>query len=151
MNSVAARSVVLAAMLLAVLPGQAMAIQGGEIDNEKTFSNVAILRFIDSDGTYPTDRWRCTGTLVSPTIIITAAHCTEAPADTVYYSFDWQGPLGEPTPRREAPPAWPTIPAAHSAARTRTEPRASSPTRTGTATCSCSRSTTSGSSSSTSQ
>jgi hypothetical protein len=29
-------------------------------------------------------------------LIITAARCTEAPVDTVYYSFNWQGPLGEP-------------------------------------------------------
>jgi hypothetical protein len=90
------RRALAAATLLLALPAQASAVQAGERDVNNTFSNVAILRFIDSDGTYPTDRWRCTGTLVSPTVIITAAHCTEAPVDTVYYSFDWQGPLGEP-------------------------------------------------------
>jgi hypothetical protein len=90
------RRALTAALLTLALPGQAAAVQGGERDVDNTFSNVAILRFIDTDGTYPTDRWRCTGTLVSPTVIITAAHCTEAPADIVYYSFDWQGPLGEP-------------------------------------------------------
>ena len=90
------RSALTAGLLTLALPGQALAIQGGESDVDNVFSNVAILRFIDSDGTYPEDRWRCTGTLVAPTIIITAAHCTEAPVDTVYYSFDWQGPLGEP-------------------------------------------------------
>ena len=90
------RAALAAGLVTLAVPGQAAAIQAGERDVSNRFSNVAILRFIDSDGTYPTDRWRCTGTLVAPTIIITAAHCAEAPVDTVYHSFDWQGPLGEP-------------------------------------------------------
>lgn len=90
------RAVLALSALAVVVPSQALAIQGGQVDTNNTFSNVAILRFVDSDGDYPADRWRCTGTLVAPDVIITAAHCTEAPVDTVYYSFAVQGPLGEP-------------------------------------------------------
>ena len=99
------RAALAVGLLMLAVPGQAAAIQAGERDVSNRFSNVAILRFIDSDGTYPTDRWRCTGTLVSPTVIITAAHCTEAPVDTVYYSFDWQGPQGEPDAKPGIPAA----------------------------------------------
>ena len=97
------RSALVAGLLTLALPSPALAIQGGQRDVDNTFANVAILRFVDSDGTYPTDRWRCTGTLVAPDVIITAAHCTEAPVDTVYYSFDWQGPLGEPDAKAGIP------------------------------------------------
>lgn len=33
-------------------------------------------------------QWRCTGTLISPTLFLTAGHCTEAPADHVEIWFD---------------------------------------------------------------
>ena len=36
--------------------------------------------------------WRCTGTLLSPTIFLTAGHCTEAPAAHVEIWFD-KGPI----------------------------------------------------------
>lgn len=83
-----------ACLASAVVAPQALAVQGGEVDDENEYANVAILRFVDSDN--PTTRWRCTGTLVAPDVILTAAHCTDPPVDTVYYSFNWQGPLGEP-------------------------------------------------------
>ena len=33
-------------------------------------------------------RFRCSGTLISPTVVLTAGHCTEGPATNVYVSFD---------------------------------------------------------------
>jgi hypothetical protein len=99
------RAALVAGLSMLAVPGQAAAVQGGERDVNNRFANVAILRFIDTEGTYPTDRWRCTGTLVAPTVIITAAHCTEAPVDTVYYSFNRQGPLGEPDAKPGIPAA----------------------------------------------
>lgn len=79
------RAALAAAALTAALPGSAFAIQGGDVVTDGDFANVAILRFVDSSD--PATRWRCSGTLVAPDVIITAAHCTEGPVDTVYYSF----------------------------------------------------------------
>jgi hypothetical protein len=57
------------------------AIIGGERDTVHT--NVGLVRFTTADG-----RFRCSGTLVSPTVVLTAGHCTEGPATDVYVSFD---------------------------------------------------------------
>jgi hypothetical protein len=42
------RAVLAAGLLTLALPGVAPAVQGGERDVNNTFSNVAILRFIDA-------------------------------------------------------------------------------------------------------
>lgn len=77
---------------MATLPTQASAIQDGQVADSDEFTNVGVLYFIDAD----TDsRWRCTGTLVAPDVIITAAHCTED-ADSVYYSFSASRPTSRP-------------------------------------------------------
>ncbi|MDF2967975.1 MAG: putative trypsin-like serine protease [Nocardioidaceae bacterium] len=83
---------VAAGMLVAAIPSQATAIQDGQVAEPDQFTNVAVLRFLDTD---TNTRWRCSGTLVAPDVIITAAHCTEA-ADTVYYSFAPVRPTAEP-------------------------------------------------------
>jgi hypothetical protein len=46
------------------------AITGGEPDGQQ-HPNVGLILFYDQDG-----RFRCSATLISPTILITAAHCT---------------------------------------------------------------------------
>jgi hypothetical protein len=57
------------------------AIIGG--DRDTLHSNVGLVRFTTADG-----RFRCSGTLISQTVVLTAGHCTEGPATNVYLSFD---------------------------------------------------------------
>jgi hypothetical protein len=70
----------MAAALVATVP--AHAITGGSPDRVHT--NVGFIRFTTADG-----RFRCSGTLISPTVVLTAGHCTEGPATDVYVSFDF--------------------------------------------------------------
>ena len=69
------------AMSLVVGAVPASAITGGTRDEVHT--NVGLVRFTTADG-----RFRCSGTLISPTVVLTAGHCTEGPATDVYVSFD---------------------------------------------------------------
>jgi hypothetical protein len=56
----------------------------GELDGEgHPFVGLMIAQ--DADGN---PLWRCSGTLLSSTVFLTAAHCTEAPADRVEIWFD---------------------------------------------------------------
>jgi hypothetical protein len=63
----------------------ASAITDGQRDTVHT--NVGVVRFTTSEG-----RFRCSGTLISPTVVLTAGHCTGVdaahPATNVYVSFD---------------------------------------------------------------
>jgi hypothetical protein len=69
-------------LLIAVIPAApAGAITGGTKDTVHT--NVGLVRFTTADG-----RFRCSGTLVSQTVVLTAGHCTEGPATDVFVSFD---------------------------------------------------------------
>src|SRR5262245_7433327 len=63
-----------------VATGPGLAITGGEIDT--VHKNVGLVRFTTADG-----RFRCSGTLISQTVVLTAGHCTEG-ATNVYVSFD---------------------------------------------------------------
>ena len=78
----------------------ALAITSGEVDT--VHKNVGLVRFT-SDGT----RFRCSGTLISQTVVLTAGHCTDG-ATNVYVSFDDQLQLD---------PLQPGIPPAEKAAR----------------------------------
>jgi secreted trypsin-like serine protease len=92
MSALILRAAVAACAAVAIAPASAGAVVGGTPDTANTFSNVAVLRFIDVDGG---TRWRCSGTLIAPNVIITAAHCTEG-AEQVYYSFAVDRPTVEP-------------------------------------------------------
>jgi hypothetical protein len=65
---------------VAVLP--AVAVTGGEPDGNR-HPNVGLILFYDVDG-----RFRCSATLISPTILITAAHCTEGTLGKTLVTFD---------------------------------------------------------------
>ena len=68
----------------------ASAITGGQRDEVHT--NVGVVRFTTESG-----RFRCSGTLISPTVVLTAGHCTgdtgDSPATNVYVSFNTDLPL----------------------------------------------------------
>lgn len=70
-----------------LLPGTAQAIQYGTPDGDG-HPYVGLVVLYD-DGV---PQWRCTGALISPTVFLTAGHCTEAPADEARIWFS-SGPV----------------------------------------------------------
>jgi len=70
---------------MAITAQPASAITGGQRDEVHT--NVGVVRFTTEAG-----RFRCSGTLISPTVVLTAGHCTgetaASPATNVYVSFN---------------------------------------------------------------
>jgi secreted trypsin-like serine protease len=77
-----------ASLLLILVPGAADAITNGQEDVGNDYPFVGLLAFYDSDGEYV---HRCTGTLISPTVVLTAAHCTDGTA-TAYAYFSVEVP-----------------------------------------------------------
>src|SRR5688572_3552047 len=67
-----------------VAPTPAGAITGGKVDSTNIYDNVGIIAFYDETG-----RYRCSATLVSPTILLTAAHCTAGTLGDTLVNFDW--------------------------------------------------------------
>ena len=67
-----------------VAPAPAGAITGGTVDTANKYSNVGIIAFYDATG-----RYRCTATLVTPTVLLTAAHCTTGTIGKTIVNFDW--------------------------------------------------------------
>jgi hypothetical protein len=87
----------------ATVVGPANAILYGEPDNN-THPYVGMLRFYDSNGTY---LWRCSGTALSATKILTAGHCVFGTAKARWYqtetpparpAADTMGVVGTPIP-----------------------------------------------------
>ncbi|MGP3961138.1 S1 family peptidase [Nonomuraea sp. 3N208] len=67
------------AVVTVAMPAQA--ITGGEPDGER-HPNVGLIMFYQPDG-----RFRCSATLVSPTVLVTAAHCTEGTLGKTLVTF----------------------------------------------------------------
>src|SRR4051812_46283231 len=65
---------------IAIAPAQAST--GGTPDGN-THPNVGLILFYDADG-----RFRCSATLVSPTVLLTAAHCTDGTLGRTLVTFD---------------------------------------------------------------
>jgi hypothetical protein len=81
---------VVGALLVATI-APAGAITGGELDGNQ-HPNVAMIVFYQPDG-----RFRCSATLVSPTVLVTAAHCAVGDLGKVIVTFDTVSP--QPLPR----------------------------------------------------
>ncbi len=64
--------------------GPAAAITGGTVDTTNRYANVGIIAFYDADG-----RFRCSATLMTPTVLLTAAHCTDGTVGKTIVKFDW--------------------------------------------------------------
>ena len=79
---------VVAALAATTLP--ALAITDGEADGT-AHPNVAMIVFYQPDG-----RFRCSATLVSPTVLVTAAHCTDGVRGRVIATF---APVAPAAPR----------------------------------------------------
>jgi V8-like Glu-specific endopeptidase len=71
------------ALVLATV-GAAHAVTDGELDGDG-HPHVGLMIAQDSAGN---PLWRCSGTLISPTLFLTAGHCTESPAEHVEIWFD---------------------------------------------------------------
>lgn len=81
------KSLVVAVVVLALLVGSvgiAYAITNGEPDGE----NHPYVGLMVAQNAGGTALWRCSGTLLSPTLFLTAGHCVEAPAAHVEIWFD---------------------------------------------------------------
>jgi hypothetical protein len=78
------------ALLVAVLLATAslLAVQFGVPDGN-AHPYVGLVVFYNDVGT---PQWRCTGTLMTSTVLLTAAHCTEAPAARARVWFDSNPP-----------------------------------------------------------
>ena len=89
------RSVVVLLSLLAALLAMAApvaAITDGELDgNGHPYVGLMVAQLADG-----TPLWRCSGTLLSLTLFLTAGHCTEAPAARVTIWFDADVDAGRP-------------------------------------------------------
>ena len=69
-------AVVLSLVLVFSTVGLASAITDGELDGDG-HPYVGLMVALDDDGN---PLWRCSGTLLSEDLFLTAGHCTEAPA-----------------------------------------------------------------------
>jgi hypothetical protein len=75
-----------AALVLGIVP--AGAVTDGQPDGDG-HPYVGLVTFYNASGVY---LWRCSATLMSPTILMTAGHCVESPAVSAQVWFD-SGPI----------------------------------------------------------
>ncbi|EAQ00063.1 pterin-4-alpha-carbinolamine dehydratase [Janibacter sp. HTCC2649] len=87
-----AAAAAIAAGLVAGPALAAQAITGGQPDGEG-HPNVALIAFYDATG-----RFRCTASLVSPTVLVTAAHCTDGTLGKTAVTFDTHIADAPPSP-----------------------------------------------------
>jgi hypothetical protein len=77
---------------LVLLSTPAWAVTDGVPDSENDYPFVGLMVAQDDEGN---PMWRCSGTLISPTLFLTAGHCTYG-ADHVEIWFDWDVESGIP-------------------------------------------------------
>lgn len=115
------------AATLSVAP--AGAITGGQPDGD-AHPNVGLVLFYSDDGDVNA-RFRCTGTLVTPTVILTAGHCTQGTVGKTLVTFSStiaeQPPSGLPraaddTGSGESQVGYTSVPAGYSGGTAHTHP-----------------------------
>ena len=84
------------AIAVGAVGASASAITDGNVDGQD-HPNVGMLLFYTAEG-----RFRCTGTLVSPTVVLTAAHCTDGTLGKTMVTFDTTIALQSPSGLPEA-------------------------------------------------
>ena len=97
-RSLAAAVVAVTALVAGAPPSPA--ITGGTEDVDNTYSNVALVVFYQPDG-----RFRCSGTLIAPQVLLTAAHCTYRDIGKVAVTFDPVVSRSEAEAERDVPRA----------------------------------------------
>jgi Trypsin len=88
MRKTLALVVLVLALIVAPVTPSANAITGNAVVSDR--DNVVLLTFYDEQGVY---LWRCSGTLIAPTIVLTAGHCTYGAAEARVWAD--QGPYVE--------------------------------------------------------
>jgi V8-like Glu-specific endopeptidase len=83
MRHKALAAAIAAITLLTLSAAPANAVTDGAADGEG-HPYVGLMVAIDEDGN---PLWRCSGTLISPTVYVTAGHCTDDPAVTAELWF----------------------------------------------------------------
>ena len=81
-----------AAAITAIAAPASAITRGGELDGED-HPYVGLMVAQDADGN---PLWRCSGTMISPTVYVTAGHCTEPPAARAAVWFDTDVESGIP-------------------------------------------------------
>ncbi|RIV38857.1 trypsin-like serine protease [Micromonospora radicis] len=94
-------AIVVSTFALIATATPAAAITGGEPDGDR-HPNVGLILFYDETG-----RYRCSATLVSPTVLLTAAHCTLGTLGKTLVTFDTV--IAEAPPNPLPPAADPSV------------------------------------------
>lgn len=90
-------SVAALGLALVAPAGPASASTGGTVDSANGYSGVALIAFYDNGS-----RYRCSAALVSPTVLLTAAHCTDGVTGLTAVTFE---PLVDDAPPADLPEA----------------------------------------------
>jgi V8-like Glu-specific endopeptidase len=86
------KKIVVSLVLVLVLALGTVGIAGAITDGEKDGNGHPYVGLMVADDANGNPLWRCSGTLISPTVFLTAGHCTEAPAAraTIWFESDVQ-------------------------------------------------------------